>query len=150
MEDTNILVITGNLTRDPELRAAGSGLTICDMRLGVNGRRKDPASGEWADKPNFFNVTTFGTSAVNAAKYLQKGRRVLVEGRLDWSEWETESGEKRQAVQVIAHKVTYLPSRERSGEEEPEGEVAAEAPAEERELVTVGAAHGEDEDEISF
>ncbi|MFN8215702.1 MAG: single-stranded DNA-binding protein [Solirubrobacterales bacterium] len=121
MEDTNITVQTGNLTRDPELRRSPGGTAICDIRLAVNGRRKDGRSGEWVDKPNFFNVTCFGAVAESAAEYLEKGRRILVEGRLDWSEWEAKDGSgKRQAVQIIAGRVRYLGGKpgERSDSDE--------------------------------
>lgn len=143
MEDTNIIVVTGNLTRDPELSAAPSGTSIGKLRIGVNGRRKDGPTGEWVDKPNFFDVTVFGKSAENAAKYLAKGRRVLIEGRLDWSEWETKEGGKRQSVQIIAGKVTYLPSGKPTEEDEAE---SSEVPAEASDLATVGAGADGDED----
>ena len=123
MEDTNISVLTGNLTRDPELRRSPAGTAICDIRLAVNGRRKEGQSGQWVDKPNFFNLTCFGALAESAAEYLEKGRRILVEGRLDWSEWEAKDGSgKRQAVQVIAARIRYLGGKpgERSEAEEPE------------------------------
>jgi single stranded DNA-binding protein len=86
-QDVNVVVITGNLTRDPELRTTQGGTSVCELRVAVNSRRKN-TSGEWIDKPNFFNVTTFGSQAENHAEYLGKGRPVAVEGRLDWSEWE--------------------------------------------------------------
>ena len=142
MEDTNIVTVTGNLTRDPELRAAPSGTSIGKLRIGVNGRRKDGQTGEWVDKPNFFDVTVFGKSAENAAKYLKKGRRVLIEGRLDWSEWETKDGGKRQGVQIIASKVAYLPSGKSAEETEAE---SSEAPANASELAGVGAADGDED-----
>jgi len=127
VEDTNITVQTGNLTRDPELRRSPGGTAICDIRLAVNGRRKDGRSGEWEDKPNFFAVTCFGAVAESAAEYLEKGRRVLVEGRLDWSEWEAKDGSgKRQAVQIIATRVRYL-----GGKPGERGESEAEEPQEE-------------------
>jgi len=143
VEDTNITVQTGNLTRDPELRHSPGGTAICDMRIGVNGRRKDGANGEWVDKPNFFNVTCFGKSAENAARYLEKGRRILVEGRLDWSEWEVKDGGKRQGVQIIAAKVTYLggKSSEKAEGAEGRGEPQAEL---------AGVAAGGSEEDIPF
>ena len=139
MEDTNITVQTGNLTRDPELRRSPGGTAICDIRLAVNGRRKDGSSGEWIDKPNFFNVTCFGAVAESAAEYLEKGRRVLVEGRLDWSEWEAKDGSgKRQAVQIIAGRVRYLGGKPGERSEPEEGEP-------EEEPVGVGASGAEED-----
>ncbi len=110
--NVNVVVITGNLTRDPELRSTGSGMSVCDMRVAVNSRRKD-ASGNWVDKPNYFDVTVFGAQGENCSTYLSKGRPVAVEGRLDWREWEAKDGSgKRQAVSIIANSVQFLGSRD--------------------------------------
>jgi single-strand DNA-binding protein len=112
----NTVVITGNLTRDPELRSTGGGTPVCDMRVAVNSRRKDP-SGNWVDKPNYFDVTVFGGQGENCSTYLSKGRPVAVEGRLDWREWEAKDGSgKRQAVSIIANSVQFLGSRDGGGE----------------------------------
>jgi single-strand DNA-binding protein len=107
-EDTNIVIQTGNLTRDVEKRTSPGGTVVANIRIGVNGRRK--VGDEWVDKPNFFTVTTFGKQAENDARYLKRGRRILVEGRLDWSEYEKD-GEKRQGVQIIASRIQYLPTK---------------------------------------
>jgi single-strand DNA-binding protein len=107
----NSVVVTGNLTRDPELRSTPSGTSVCKMRVAVNSRRKDGASGEWVDKPNYFDVTVWGAQGENCANYLSKGRPVAVEGRLDWREWEAQDGTKRQAVEIIANSVQFLGSR---------------------------------------
>jgi single-strand DNA-binding protein len=113
--NVNVVVITGNLTRDPELRSTGAGTSVCEMRVAVNSRRKDGRSGEWVDKPNFFDVVVFGAQAENCATYLQKGRPVAVEGRLDWREWEAKDGSgKRQAVQIIGNTVQFLGSKDGS------------------------------------
>jgi len=112
--NVNVVVITGNLTRDPELRHTGGGTAVCDMRVAVNSRRKDQ-SGNWVDKPNYFDVTVWGAQGENCANYLSKGRPVAIEGRLDWREWEAKDGGKRQAVQIIANTVQFLGSRDGSG-----------------------------------
>ncbi len=112
----NTVVITGNLTRDPELRSTGGGTPVCEMRVAVNSRRKDQ-SGDWVDKPNYFDVTVFGAQGENCSTYLSKGRPVAVEGRLDWREWEAKDGSgKRQAVSIIANSVQFLGSRDSGGE----------------------------------
>jgi single-strand DNA-binding protein len=112
----NVVVITGNLTQDPELRHLGSGTAVCELRVAVNSRRKDGATGEWVDKPNYFNVTVWGAQGENCANYLSKGRPVAIEGRLDWREWEAkEGGGKRQAVSIIANSVQFLGSRDGGG-----------------------------------
>src|SRR5882757_7529568 len=117
MAATNInrVVLTGNLTRDPELRTTPSGTSVCSLRVACNTRRKD-ASGEWVDKPNYFDVTVWGAQGENCATYLAKGRPVAVDGRLEWREWEDKEGHKRQAVDVVADTVQFLGSREGGGE----------------------------------
>ena len=109
----NVVVITGNLTRDPELRSTPGGTSVCKLRVAVNSRRKEGQ--EWVDKPNFFDVTVWGAQGENCANYLSKGRPVAVEGRLDWREWEDKEGNKRQSVEVIANSVQFLGSRDGSG-----------------------------------
>ena len=114
--NVNVVVITGNLTRDPELRHTGGGTAVCELRVAVNSRRKDGQTGEWVDKPNYFDVTVWGAQGENCANYLAKGRPVAIEGRLDWREWEAKDGSgKRQAVQIVANSVQFLGSRDGSG-----------------------------------
>ena len=109
--NVNVVVITGNLTKDPELRSLPSGTSVCKLRVAVNSRRKDGQSGEWVDKPNYFDVTVWGAQGENCANYLSKGRPVAVDGRLEWREWEAQDGSKRQAVEIIANNVQFLGSR---------------------------------------
>ena len=104
--------MTGNLTADPELRTLPSGMSVCSLRIACNTRRKDGASGEWVDKPNYFNVTVWGAQGENAARYLSKGRPVAIDGRLEWREWEAQDGAKRQATDIIADSVQFLGSRD--------------------------------------
>ena len=114
--NVNVVVITGNLTRDPELRHTGGGTAVCELRVAVNSRRKDGQTGQWVDKPNYFDVVVWGAQGENCANYLSKGRPVAVEGRLDWREWEAKDGSgKRQAVQIVANTVQFLGSRDGSG-----------------------------------
>jgi single-strand DNA-binding protein len=111
----NRVVMTGNLTSDPELRSLPSGMSVCKLRLACNTRRKDNASGEWVDKPNYFDVTVWGAQGENCSRFLSKGRPVAIDGRLEWREWETPEGQKRQAVDIIADSVQFLGSREDAG-----------------------------------
>jgi len=113
MAATNInrVVLTGNLTRDPELRSTPSGTSVCSLRVACNTRRKD-ASGEWVDKPNYFDVTIWGRQGENAAQYLEKGRPVAIDGRLEWREWQDKEGNKRQSVDIIADSVQFLGGRD--------------------------------------
>jgi single-strand DNA-binding protein len=111
MATINSVVLVGNLTRDPELRHTPSGMAVCSLRLAVNTRRKDQATGEWGEKPNFFDITVWGQQGENCAQYLAKGRQVGIQGRLEWREWEAQDGTKRQAVEVVADSVQFLGSR---------------------------------------
>lgn len=108
----NRVVLTGNLTADPELRSLPSGTSVCKLRVACNTRRKNGSSGEWEDKPNYFDVTVWGAQGENAARYLSKGRPVAIDGRLEWREWETQEGAKRQAIDIIADSVQFLGGRE--------------------------------------
>lgn len=111
----NRVTIVGNLTRDPELRGLPSGGNVCSLRVAVNERRKD-ASGQWTDAPNFFNVTIFGNSADNAAKFLAKGRQVAVDGRLRWREWQDQQGNKRESIEIVAQDVQFIGGRDGGGQ----------------------------------
>jgi single-strand DNA-binding protein len=108
----NRVVMTGNLTADPELRSLPSGTSVCKLRIACNTRRKNQSTGEWEDKPNYFDVTVWGAQGENAARYLSKGRPVAIDGRLEWREWEAQDGTKRQATDIIADSVQFLGSRD--------------------------------------
>jgi len=110
----NRVVLTGNLTRDPELRSLPSGTSVCSLRVACNTRRKGQG-GEWEDKPNYFDVTVWGAQGENCARYLSKGRPVGVDGRLEWREWETQDGQKRQSVEIVADSVQFLGGRDDAG-----------------------------------
>jgi single-strand DNA-binding protein len=113
--DINRVTLVGRLTRDPELKHLPSGSAVLELGLAVNGRKQD-ASGQWVDKPNFFDVKVFGNQAEMLSQHLAKGRRIGVDGRLDWSSWESQDGGKRSKVEVIAQSVQFLDSREGGGE----------------------------------
>ncbi|ADB54311.1 single-stranded DNA-binding protein [Conexibacter woesei] len=116
MAATNInrVVMTGNLTRDPELRSTPSGMSVCSLRIACNTRRKG-AGGEWEDKPNFFDVTVWGAQGENCARYLAKGRPIALDGRLEWREYVTQEGQRRQAIDIIADSVQFLGGRDEAG-----------------------------------
>lgn len=108
-ENINTVTITGNLTADPELRTTPTGTEICNLRVAVNGRRKE--GDNWVDKPNFFDVTVFGGRGKSCAEHLAKGRPIAVTGRLDWSEWvDKETQKKRNKVTIIADNIQFLGS----------------------------------------
>jgi single-strand DNA-binding protein len=108
--DLNRVTIIGRLTRDPELRHSRSGDAIASLRIAVNGRARDEG-GQWVDKPNFFDVSVFGRQAETVANYMAKGRRIGIDGRLQWREWEAQDGTKRQSVDVVANDIFFLDNR---------------------------------------
>lgn len=109
--DINRVTLVGRLTRDPELRHLPSGTPVLEMGVAVNGRQQDDA-GNWVDKPNFFDVKVFGNQAEMLAQHLAKGRRIGIDGRLDWRSWEAQDGTKRSKVDVVAQTVQFLDSRQ--------------------------------------
>ena len=151
MAGTNInrVVLTGNLTRDPELRSTPSGTSICGLRIASNTRRKDGQTGEWVDKPNYFDVTIFGRQGENAAQYLSKGRPVAIDGRLEWREWQDQQGNKRQSVDIIADSVQFLGSRE-GGENGGRFTPQSDVPADTGDFEQAPVAAGNADDDIPF
>ena len=106
----NKVILTGNLTRDPELRATPAGTSVLSFSIAVNDRRKNPSSGEWEDVPNYIDCNLFGTRADALAKYLFKGSKVGIDGKLRWSHWEKE-GQKRSKVDVTVDNLELLTPR---------------------------------------
>jgi single-strand DNA-binding protein len=107
--DINRVVLVGRLTQDPELRELPSGQSVSNLRIACNSVRRD-ADGEYEQRPHYFDVATFAGLAETVCRYLHKGRRVAVDGRLDWREWETAEQQRRQAVSVVAESVQFLDS----------------------------------------
>ena len=118
--DLNRVTLVGRLTRDPELRRLPSGDPVCSIRLAVSSRARDE-TGNWGDKSNYFDVTVFGRQAETASTYLAKGRRIGVDGRLSWREWQAQDGTRRQSVEVIANDVFFLDGRGEGGGEGQQG-----------------------------
>jgi single-strand DNA-binding protein len=118
--DLNRVTLVGRLTRDPELRHTAGGDPICSIRLAVSSRARSE-DGSWGDKSNYFDVTVFGRQADTAVQYLAKGRRIGVDGRLSWREWQAQDGSKRQSVEVIANDLFFLDSRGEGGGSEGRG-----------------------------
>jgi single-strand DNA-binding protein len=111
----NRVNITGNLTRDPELRATAGGMSVLKLGVAVNDRRKNQSTGEWEDAPNFVDVTVFGARAEALSRYLSKGAKVAIEGKLRWSQWENPAGEKRSKLEVVADEIEFMSSRDSGG-----------------------------------
>jgi single-strand DNA-binding protein len=151
----NRVVLVGRLTADPELRALPTGTTVCNLRLACNGVRKN-SGGEYTEKPNFFNVSVYGAQGESVHRYMGRGKRVAVDGRLEWREWETAEGLKRQTVEIVAENVQFLDASRPSGslsdstgDDAPAEELGLDAAGEghERELVGVGSGI---EDDVTF
>jgi single-strand DNA-binding protein len=138
----NRVVLVGRLTRDPELRALPSGTSVCALRLACNSSWRD-ADGELQERPNYFDVSVFGGPAESVSRYMQKGSRVGIDGRLEWREWETAEKQRRQAVSIVADTVQFL---ERAGERGGGGDDGPDFGEDTRELAGVGA----EQDDLAF
>ena len=106
----NRVIISGNLTRDPELRSTAGGMPVLGFGVAVHDRRKNQQTGEWEDYPNFIDCTMFGARAGALSRYLNKGTKVSIEGKLRWSQWERE-GQKRSKIEVIVDELEFMSSR---------------------------------------
>ena len=106
----NRVVISGNLTRDPDLRSTASGMPVLGFGVAVNDRRKNQQTGEWEDYPNFIDCTMFGARAQSVYRFLSKGSKVAIEGKLRWSQWERD-GQKRSKIEVIVDEIEFMTSR---------------------------------------
>jgi single-strand DNA-binding protein len=145
MANVNRVVVSGNLTRDPELRQLAGGNSVCKLRIAVNTRKKDRDSNQW----NYFDVTVWGAQGENVAKYLQKGSPLLIDGRLEWREWQAQDGTNRQAVEIIAENTQFIGGRDGGGggQTASGGGGSEFAPGPDRGLQSVPAA---DDDDIPF
>ena len=103
----NRVNISGNLTRDPELRATAGGTQVLSFGVAVNDRRKNPQTGDWEDYPNFVDCTMFGTRAEAVSRYLSKGTKVAIEGKLRYSSWERD-GQRRSKLEVIVDEIEFM------------------------------------------
>lgn len=110
----NRVVISGNLTRDPELRRTQSGMAILTFGVAVNDRRRNPQTGEWEDYANYIDCTMFGNRAESLSNYLSKGTKVTIEGKLRWSQWERD-GQKRSKIEVIVDELEFMSQRNSQG-----------------------------------
>jgi single-strand DNA-binding protein len=160
MAGTNInrVIITGNLTRDPELRSfPETGNAVCSLRIAVNTRRKNNQTGNWEEQPNYFDVSVWGAQGENCSKYLSKGRPVAIDGRLRWREYTANDGQKRQSVDIVADSVQFLGGRDDgagsngngfSSGAQPAGE--SDVPIDTGDFQTTPVAAGAAEDDIPF
>lgn len=126
----NRVNITGNLTRDPELRATAGGTQMLAFGVAVNDRRKNPQTGAWEDVPNFVDCIVFGSRAEAVSRFISKGSKVAIEGKLRYSSWETKEGQRRSKLEVIVDEIDFL-SRQGQQVTSPAAEAAkvADTPA---------------------
>ncbi len=165
MANDNNLTLAGNLTRDPELRFTPSGQAMATFGLAVNRRWQNRQTNEWEEQTSFFDVKCWAQMAENVTESLTKGSRVVVSGRLEQRSWETDQGDKRSKVEVVADEIApslrwatvQVTRNERSGgdgggysgrgrDEGNRGGSSGPAPA----ATTTGGAGGQDMDEEPF
>ena len=124
----NHVIISGNLTRDPELRMTAGGTQVLSFGVAVNDRRRNPQSGEWEDYPNFIDCTMFGNYAESMSRVLAKGMKVTIDGKLRYTAWERD-GQKRSKVEVIVSHIEAMSRSKNSGVEDDAGSAPAAVPA---------------------
>ena len=107
----NRVNVSGNLTRDPELRATRVGTQVLSFGVAVNDRRKNPQTGEWEDYPNFVDCTMFGKRAETVSRYLSKGSKVAIDGKLHYSSWEKD-GQRRSKLEIIVEDIEFMAKRD--------------------------------------
>lgn len=123
----NHVAITGNLTRDPELRSTAGGTAVMSFGIAVNDYRKNQQTGEWEDSPNFIDCTMFGARAQSVSRFLSKGSKVAIEGKLRWSQWERD-GQKRSKIEVIVDEIEFMSRQQGQLGSEPVYAAPATAP----------------------
>lgn len=125
----NKVCITGNLTRDPELRETASGFQVLNFGVAVNDRHKNQQTQQWEDYANFVDCMMFGNRAASVSRFLGKGSKVAIEGKLRWSQWETQDGSKRSKLEVVVDELEFMSRNENGsqGQAYGHGEVAQPA-----------------------
>ena len=104
----NHVNISGNLTRDPELRSTAGGTNILSFGVAVNDRRKNPQTGKWENVPNFIDCIVFGQRAEALSRFISKGAKVSIDGKLHYSSWETKDGQHRSKLEVIVDEIDFM------------------------------------------
>ena len=116
MQNINHVTISGNLTRDPELRATQGGKSVLNFGMAVNDSRFNQQTQEWEDRPNFIDVVVFGNMADSMNKMLHKGMKVCIDGKLRYTSWETD-GQKRSKVEVVAQTIELPPRQQQTAQQ---------------------------------
>lgn len=115
----NKVLIAGNLTRDPELRETPSGFQVLSFGVAVNDRRRNPQTQQWEDYANFVDCTMFGNRAASVSRFLGKGSKVAIEGKLRWSQWQAQDGGKRSKLEVVVDEIEFMTSRDDGQQPQP-------------------------------
>jgi len=113
MVSYNKVIVIGNLTRDPEIRYNPNGTPVANLSVAVNRRYKQGE--EFKDEVSYFDVVVFGRQAENCSQYLNKGAGILVDGRLQQRRWETDDGQKRSKVEIVAQNIQFMPKKGQAG-----------------------------------
>jgi len=134
MTSFNKVILMGNLTRDPEVRYTPNGIAVASFAIAVN--RKYKQGDETKEEVSYIDIVVFGKQAESCGQYISKGDSVLIDGRLQQRRWETEEGQKRSKVEVVAQSVNFMPKRASSGQGAPHGhaEPAPEVPVDEGDI----------------
>jgi single-strand DNA-binding protein len=149
----NVVVITGNLTRDPELRSLPSGSSVCDLRVAVNTRRKNNATGEWEDKPNYFDVKVWGAQGENCARFLSKGRPVASRDGSSGANGRPRTGKSaRQSISspTRSSSSVAVTTPQRAASRPRRGGSRSDVPVDERDFQTAASGAGIGDDDIPF
>lgn len=107
----NKVIFTGNCTRDPELKATPSGMQVMNLGVCVSNRRKNAQTGQWEDEPCFVDCVMFGNRAEAVSRFLTKGAKVAIEGKLKWHQWQAQDGSKRSKLEVIIDELDIMQNR---------------------------------------
>lgn len=111
----NRVFISGNLTRDAELRQTSGGMQVLRFGVAVNDRAKNQQTGQWEDRPNFVDCVAFGARAEGLARVLRKGMRVAVDGQLRYSSWQAQDGSRRSKLEVVVVEIEFMSPRQGGG-----------------------------------
>jgi single-strand DNA-binding protein len=133
MTSFNKVILLGNLTRDPEVRYTPNGIAVASFAIAVN--RKYKQGEETKEEVSYIDIVVFGKQAESCGQYINKGDSVLIDGRLQQRRWETEEGQKRNKIEVVAQSVNFMPKRSSGGgQSHTQAEPAPEAPVDEGEI----------------
>lgn len=125
----NRVTISGNLTRDGELRTTPGGTDVLALGVAVNDRAKNQQTGQWEDRPSFLDCVMFGNRAQSLAPYLRKGTKVAIEGKLRWSQWQAQDGSKRSKVEIVVDEIEFMSARDQAPQQQAPAPAMRPAPS---------------------